>query len=87
MSAQSDPKKLAGAALTIIGLLLLAYGIFKGLVSPTAVDENKGINLIGKKEGITTDALAVIIGWFAILIGPALWAGETPTVIKRAAGR
>ncbi len=87
MSAQEDFKKIVGASLTIIGLLLLAYGVFKGLVSPTSVNKEKGINLIGSPENPEFDAIAVILGWFAILIGPALWAGETPTAIKRAARR
>ncbi len=89
MSAQSDPKKIVGMALTVIGLLLLAFGVIKGIASPSDVDENKGINLIGtnKTNDLKLDALAVIIGWLAILIGPALWFGETPTVIRKAAGR
>jgi len=87
MAAQSDPKKIVGAALTIIGIILLAYGVFKGIAAPTSVDENRGINLIGSKQDLQADAIAVIVGWFAILIGPALWFGETPAVIRKAAGR
>lgn len=89
MSAQSDPKKIIGMALTVIGILLLAFGILKGIASPTDIDDNKGINLIGtnKTNELKLDAAAVIIGWLAILIGPALWFGETPAVIRKAAGR
>lgn len=87
MAARSDSKKMIGAALTIIGLLLLAYSVFKGLVAPTTVDNDKGINLIGSKESASIDAISVILGWFAILIGPALWLGETPAVIRKQARR
>lgn len=77
----SDAKKIVGMGLTAIGVLLLAYGVLKGLTSMGG----EGVALVGSKEtaDMQPDALAMIIGWFAILIGPALWFGETPTVIKR----
>jgi putative Mn2+ efflux pump MntP len=73
-----ETKRLAGMALTALGVLLLAYAIVTGLA--------KG--QIGTKEAaITPDIAAFIVGWFAVLIGPALWLGETPAVIRKAARR
>jgi len=64
--------KALGAALTIIGLLLLLYVFYVGAVNGS----------IGKPGEMSRDAWLAIIGWFAFLIGPALWAGETPVAIR-----
>ncbi|MEB3774725.1 MAG: hypothetical protein GSR86_07370 [Desulfurococcales archaeon] len=72
-----EGKQALGAVITIIGLLLFLYVIAAGGQA----------NAIGSKEALNTTALAAIIGWFMILIGPALWFGETPAVIKKRAGR
>ncbi|MEB3861238.1 MAG: hypothetical protein GSR84_03350 [Desulfurococcales archaeon] len=72
-----DPKEALGAALTIIGLLIFLYIIASGA----------GSGAIGSKEATSSDAIMTIVAWFMILIGPALWFGETPAVIKRKAGR
>lgn len=81
----NDAKKIVGMGLTALGVLLLAYGVLKGLISTGGGD----IALVGSKDtaDVQLDALAMIIGWFAILIGPALWLGETPAVIKRQVAR
>ncbi|MCE4603853.1 MAG: hypothetical protein F7B20_02665 [Aeropyrum sp.] len=71
-----EPKQVVGLILTVVGILLLAYGIISGL--------QKGV--IGSAEGLTTDAASMIIGWFAILIGPALYFGEAPAAIRKKVG-
>ena len=78
MASAQDPKRMAGMALTLIGALLLLYAIASGLIN----------GQIGTKStGITFDIAALLIGWFAILIGPALWLGEVPAAVRRRAGR
>jgi len=72
-----DSKQALGAALTILGLLLFLYVIVAGAQS----------GQIGSDKAFQNDALAAVAGWFLILIGPALWFGETPASIKRRAGR
>ncbi len=62
-----------GAALTIIGLLLLLYVFIVGAQN----------GAIGEPGKMNRDAWLAIIGWFAFIIGPALWAGETPVAIKQ----
>ena len=72
-----EGKQVIGAVLTIGGLLLMAYGVVSGLMNGS----------IGSKEALTSDAVAIVVGWFAILIGPALWLGETPAAVRARAGR
>ncbi|RUM46929.1 MAG: hypothetical protein DSY37_04130 [Hyperthermus sp.] len=57
-----------GAALTILGLLLFAYAIVVGA--------SRG--QIGSQQHWTSDAVAVILGWFLLIVGPALYFGKTP---------
>lgn len=72
-----DAKRALGALLTALGLLLLFYAIAVGA----------GDQVIGSKEELQGEAVAAIAGWFAILVGPALWFGEAPAVLKKAAER
>jgi len=64
--------KALGAALTILGLALLLYVFYVGATTGS----------IGKPGEMSRDAWLALIGWFSFLIGPALWAGETPVSIK-----
>jgi uncharacterized membrane protein len=73
-----NAKEAAGAAITILGLILLLYALGMGAV-------NHHIGEGGNK--ISGDAWATIIGWFLVIIGPAIWFGEAPAKIKEAAGR
>ncbi|MCE4610402.1 MAG: hypothetical protein F7B17_00335 [Desulfurococcales archaeon] len=78
MASAQEPKRMVGMALTVIGILLLLYAIASGLMN----------GQIGTKStAIAPDVAAFIVGWFAILIGPALWLGEVPAAIRRRAGR
>lgn len=70
-----DAKKALGALITAVGLLLLLYALAGGA----------GDKAIGSKETLQTEAIAAILGWFAVLVGPALWFGEAPAVIRKAA--
>ncbi|GBF08855.1 hypothetical protein apy_05800 [Aeropyrum pernix] len=72
-----EAKQAAGALLTVVGVLLILYAIYSGFVNET----------IGSTEKFSADAAAMIVGWFAVLIGPALLFGETPAAVKKAAGR
>lgn len=65
--------KALGIIITVLGVLFLAYAFYAGAA-------NGAIGEGGNK--INTDALLALTGWFFILIGPALWAGETPVSIK-----
>ena len=67
-----ESKRILGMVLTIGGLALIAFSVIKGLTTGS----------IGSKEGLNIDAAAMILGWFAILVGPALWLGETPAPIR-----
>ncbi len=63
-----------GAIITILGIIFLIYVFYQGAVH----------HAIGaKEEKMTTDAWLAILGWFFILIGPALWVGETPVAVKK----
>ena len=66
--------KLLGLALTALGLLLFAYAF--------AVGAAKG--QIGSAKEWTPDAIAVLAGWFMLMIGPALYFGKTPSSIVQA---
>ncbi len=62
-----------GAILTILGVVLLLYVFYAGATKGT----------IGEPGTMSRDAWLALIGWFSMLIGPALWAGETPVSIKQ----
>ncbi len=69
----SGAVKALGIIITLIGLALLVYAFYEGAVNGS----------IGNAGETSKAAWAAIIGWFAILIGPALWEGETPVTIKK----
>ena len=71
--AGSTALKALGWLLIAIGIIAFIYAFAEGLV--------KGH--IGSKESFTGDAAAIIVGWFSLLIGPALAFGETPVAIRR----
>lgn len=84
-------KQAVGAALTVIGLILLLYGIAYGALNhrigsyATLIfneEEGKLEVAQGKPGMVDSTAAAIIIGWFLILIGPAIWQGEVPATIK-----
>ena len=66
-------RKVLGIIITLAGLVLLAYAFYEGAVNGS----------IGNAGETSKAAWSAILGWFAILIGPALWEGETPVSIKR----
>ncbi len=65
--------KAVGAVLTIAGLLALLYVFYVGATTGS----------IGKPGEMSREAWLALFGWFAFIIGPALWAGETPVSIKQ----
>lgn len=65
--------KAVGAAITILGIIFIVYVLYDGAANGT----------IGEAGKINTDAWLTLLGWFFILIGPALWFGETPVSIKK----
>ncbi len=67
-----NSKEISGMVITIIGALLLAYAFIVG-----------GLHgHIGSETSITGDAWAALLGMFLVIIGPALWFGEVPTVFR-----
>ena len=84
-----------GAAITIIGVLLIIYGFYAGwaekhIGSYAVVKyDNTTHKLVveGKPGGLAKDSASLILGWFLILIGPAIWFGEVPHILKPGAGR
>lgn len=71
--AQSAAIRALGWLLIAIGIIGFIYGFGEGLA--------KGH--LGSKTALTSDAVAIIVGWFSLLIGPALAFGETPVAIRR----
>ena len=69
-----DAKQALGAVITLLGILLMLYAIAAGFQQ----------GQIGTKEvkAMQTDAMAMIVGWFMVLLGPALWFGEAPAAVK-----
>ena len=63
-----------GAIITILGIIFLAYVFYVGA-------EHGMIGSTSPK--MTTDAWLALLGWFFVLIGPALWLGETPVAVKK----
>ncbi|GAB6944948.1 hypothetical protein [Vulcanisaeta sp. JCM 14467] len=58
-------RKYVGAALTSLGIILMAYALGVGIVSiPHAITSN--------------DALMFVFGTYFIIVGGALWVGEVP---------
>lgn len=66
-----------GLALTAVGVLLFIYAVVAAL----------GKEHIGSKEAWTPDAIAILVGWFLLLIGPAVAFGEAPVTVKPTASR
>jgi hypothetical protein len=62
----------AGLALTLLGVLLFLYAIAEAVAQ----------GHIGSREAWTPGAEAILVGWFLLLIGPALAFGETPASLK-----
>jgi uncharacterized membrane protein YraQ (UPF0718 family) len=73
MLAQSTAVKALGWILIALGIIAFAYGFTVGALR----------GHIGSKTSFTSDAVAIIVGWFSLLIGPALAFGEVPIAIKR----
>jgi hypothetical protein len=71
--AQSAAVKALGWLLIALGIIAFAYGFTEGALR----------GHIGSKTAFTSDAAAIIVGWFSLLIGPALAFGETPVALKR----
>lgn len=66
-------KEMIGTVLTVIGLILYAYAILSGGLA----------GAIGVRGKVELPAVAMVIGMYAVLLGPALWFGEVPTAIKK----
>ena len=62
-----------GLALTVIGVLLMLYSF--------AVGPFHGH--IGSSKTWTGDAISLLLGWYFIIVGPALYFGEAPAKIRR----
>jgi uncharacterized membrane protein len=69
--------KALGALLTIIGLILMIYAFVIGPVH----------GQIGSKNAWTNDAISMILGWYFIIVGPALYFGEAPAKLRREAAK
>jgi uncharacterized membrane protein len=76
----SQAAKALGYTLVIIGIILLVYAFTIG-----ALHGHMGTCANAKCTAHEWDASAysAIIGWFLILIGPALIFGEAPELVKK----
>ena len=74
---QNPAVKALGLALTVIGVLLMLYSF--------AIGPFRGH--IGSSKSLTSDAISMIIGWYFIIVGPALYFGEAPAKIRREVAR
>ncbi|MEB3779224.1 MAG: hypothetical protein GSR85_03225 [Desulfurococcales archaeon] len=72
-----EARSAVGAVVTILGLIFMLYVLAKGAST----------GAIGSEEAVNRDAALLILGWFMVLAGPALWFGEAPAKVRRAAGR
>lgn len=68
----ANARKALGLALTGLGVLLFLYA--------AAVAVAKGH--LGSRQAWTPDAVAVLVGWFLLMLGPAIAYGEAPASIK-----
>jgi len=64
--------KAVGLAITLLGVLLFLYAGVEAVAQ----------GHIGSKTAWTPGAEAIILGWFLLLIGPAIAFGETPAAVK-----
>ncbi|ABM80663.1 hypothetical protein [Hyperthermus butylicus] len=71
--AQSQAVRLLGYLLITLGVILFIYAFATG--------PSKGY--LGSEERMTADTAAIIIGWFSLLIGPALAFGTAPASIGK----
>jgi len=86
-------REALGAAITILGIVLLAYGFTVGglhrhigaYITPKFNNQTGQIE-VEKGGRWAADSLSLIVGWFLVIIGPALWGGEVPTVLKAKVG-
>ncbi|BEP16893.1 hypothetical protein PYJP_02450 [Pyrofollis japonicus] len=69
--------KATGALLTAIGLILMIYAFVIGPIH----------GKIGSKSAWTSDAISMILGWYFIIVGPALYFGEAPAKLRREAAK
>jgi len=74
---QNPAVRALGLAITLIGVLLMLYSF--------AVGPFRGH--IGSKEAWTSDAISMIVGWYFIIVGPALYFGEAPAKIRKEVAR
>jgi len=83
-----------GAIVTILGVIFLIYGIAYGAANKkigtyaTVKFDNatKTLKVEGKPAGLDRESATLILGWFLILVGPAIWVGEVPATIKGRVG-
>lgn len=61
-----------GIALTVLGILLFGYAVAAAF----------GKGHIGDKQAWTPDAVSILVGWFLLMLGPALAFGETPASVQ-----
>ncbi|MEM2025096.1 MAG: hypothetical protein QXW94_02260 [Desulfurococcaceae archaeon] len=73
MGSKVDAKKAIGILCTLAGSLLMAYEFAYVRLMQGA---------IGRAGTVSIDTILVVVGFHLILIGPALWLGETPLAIR-----
>lgn len=69
------PVRVLGLAMSVIGVILLLYALASPFIT--------GKPYIGSKEEWTSDAVAAILGWFLVIVGPAIAYGEKPVAVER----
>ena len=79
----SQAVRALGYLILLVGIVLLLYGLAMGWSKGYMGDCIKYNQTAQKCEsyGWGATSYSVVLGWFLILIGPALAFGETPTAI------
>ncbi|MEB3825223.1 MAG: hypothetical protein LRS47_00970 [Desulfurococcales archaeon] len=80
----SQAVKAIGYVILVLGILMLAYAFIDGWSKGYMGDCAQVNTTTGKcvKYGWGSVSLSAVLGWFLILVGPALIYGEAPEVIK-----
>jgi len=70
---QNAAVRVLGLAITVLGVILMLYSF--------AVGPFRGH--IGSSKTWTGDAISLLLGWYFIIVGPALYFGEAPAKLRR----
>ncbi len=68
-------RRALGLTIAAVGVALLLFALAAPFIY--------GKPYIGDKSSWTPDAVSIILGWFLVIIGPAVAYGERPVAVEK----